>query len=117
MARFSKDFTRQAKYGMILSIVSTLGAAILLVLIGRNLTLADWSIIYGNKTYGMVVYLVGMGTLATAIAGFWLSLGSWGEQRNERQRWSSIGFFVGAIAISLTAIMLVFFSFRAQLVG
>jgi uncharacterized membrane protein len=115
VAKFSKDYTRQAKWGMALSIVSTLGVLALIILLGRNLSGPD--IVYGNKLYPTLVYLAGMATLAFATAGFWLGMQSWGEVRNEKQRCSTIGFFVGAIAICLTIIMLAFFFFRSQVVG
>lgn len=89
----------------------------MLVLLGRNFTASDVAITYGNKSYGLAVYLAGMATLVCAVAGFWLGMGSWGEQRNERQRCSSIAFFVGAITVCLAIIMLAFFHFRSQLVG
>jgi len=115
VAKFSRDYTRQAKFSMVLSIISVLGALALIILLGRNLTWPD--VVYGNKLYPAMVYLAGMGTLVFAVAGFWLGMTSWGEARNERPRYSTIGFFVAALTICLTISMLAFFWSRAQVVG
>lgn len=117
MAKFSRDYTKQAKFGMVLSIGSMLGVVALIVLLGRNMSWSDMSIGYGNKLYGTAVYLAGLATLAVAVAGFWLGMTSWGEKRNESQRSASVGFFIGAIAICLTIILLAFFMLRSQVLG
>jgi len=69
-------------------------------------------VIYYAGNYKLA-FLAGTGmTLMLSITGFGLGLNSVGQRRNDKQRMSWIGFFVGAAVFSLT--LIIFFLFRAR---
>ena len=57
-------------------------------------------------------------TLLLAAVGFGMGLNSAGQRRNDKQKWSWIGFFMGAVVLCLTIIVFLIFRERGEsLVG
>jgi FtsH-binding integral membrane protein len=99
----------QAKWSVILS---TASVAVLLAVLGlllRNYHSQIGRIMFGNPLYQMVV-MGGMAvTMLLSGVGLMLGLSSAGQRRNERQKQSWTGFFLGTAVLSLTIIMLAAF--------
>ena len=109
----------QAKWSVILSaasVVVLVGVAALLIRNGYH----SWHIrriMYGNPLYQMMV-MGGMAlTMLLSGVGLLLGVSSAGQRRNELQRQSWTGFFLGTAVLSLAIIVLVAFWWMRMKIG
>ncbi len=118
MAKFSlRRVDTQAQVGVLASaasVVTFLGlAGVLGFLLRRGLASQDFVFIYGPN--GKIAVLgAGAITLGLAAIGFGFGLNSAGQRRNDKQRLSWIGFFVGALVLALTFVALFVFMQRGE---
>ena len=105
-----RRFDVQANYAMILALVSAVPGLGAIVLAVRNYNGELGQIVYGEGGFFVPSFLgcafVSAGAAALA-AG--LGLSSAGQRRNERQRRSWIGFFLGSGVLTLDIILLIAF--------
>lgn len=94
-----------------LAIVPLIG---LIILIFRNMHWDEQIIYYASMSYRLVVLGSVAVTLLMATVGLGLGLNSVGQRRNDRQRLSWLGFFIGAIIVCLTLVLFVLFWIRAE---
>ena len=114
VAKFSlRRYDVQARFSMILSLVSVVTLVGMVAVIMRRLDTEAWLIHYGKPTQ-MALYGSALVTLALAVSGFGFGLNSVGQRRNDKPQLSWIGFFVGAGVLCLALILLAFFRFRGE---
>lgn len=91
----------QARWALWLSIASALPCVVVAALLLRNWNAELQQIIYGNQAY-MLAILGGTGlTLVLSFFGAALGYNSAGQRRNEKQKQSWLGFFLGALMLAL----------------
>lgn len=103
-----RRFDVQAKYSLILSLISILpllGAAALAL---RNYDHELGQIVYGATGLFLPLFLACVALSgATGATGFMLGLSSAGQRRNEKPAWSWIGFIVGGTAVTFDIVLLI----------
>lgn len=107
MPNFSlRRYDTQARFGLLLSLASVVSLMGLAFIVLQNLQ--NMVIYYGN-TRRAAIYGMGMITLMMAVAGFGFGLNSAGQRRNDKPMLSWISFFIGAVVLCLTVVLLFFF--------
>lgn len=111
-----RRFDVQAKWSLAFSLVSVLTCLGLLWLLQRNWTPETHLITFRNPLF-KVVYVGCSGvTVVLAVFGMALGFNSAGQRRNEKQRLSWIGFFVGTGVLAMALIFFVaFYALRTEL--
>ncbi len=99
----------QAGWSVICSSLAVIGLIATASLLARNWDSELRMIVFGNAMFQIAVLIGVAGTIGLAIIGAGLGINSAGQRRNERQRRSWVGFFLGTIVLSLEII--VFFAF------
>jgi hypothetical protein len=118
VAKFSlRRFENQALVSLVLSLLSVLTfaglAGVLAFFLRRGLDAKDLVFLYGPRGK-MAVLLAAAATLFLSAAGFGFGLNSAGQRRNDKQRLSWIGFFVGALILAFTLVLVFFFMQRGE---
>ncbi len=113
VAKFSlRKVETQATASAVLSLSSLFFLLGLAVLVFRHFDLETKSIFYKEGTLRVIALgLCGLFSLGLSVLGFGFGISSAGERRNQRSHLSWGGFFVGAIAICLTLVLLALFYF------
>jgi hypothetical protein len=116
MAKLSlRRYDHQAVASIILSGLSIVTMFGLVFLLFRNLNPQE-KMIYYAQTYKLA-FLGGTAvTLMLSVAAFGLGLNSVGQRRNDKQRMSWIGFFIGAAVFSLTLVIFFIFHKRGEMI-
>lgn len=110
MAKASlRRFDVQAKWSIRLSALSVVTCALVAVLLARNWSSSLQQIVYGNPIYQFVILGVSALTMLLSFFGIVLGFNSAGQRRNEKQRLSWAGFFLGTGVLSLAFILLAAF--------
>jgi len=99
----------QAKWSVILSTASVVVLLVVVVILGRNYQPGIRRILFGNPVYQMMVMGGSAMTMLLSGLGLILGLSSAGQRRNERQKQSWAGFFLGTAVLSLAIIFLAAF--------
>ena len=117
MARSSiRRFDVQAKWSLAFSLVSVLSCLALVFLLFRNWTPETHQITFRNPLFKVVCVGFSGVTMILAVFGLALGFNSAGQRRNEKQRLSWTGFFVGAGVLAVACILfLAFYLLRAEL--
>jgi len=118
VAKFSlRRFEDQAKASFLASLLSLFTFAGMAGVMGfflkRGLASQDFVFLYGPRGK-MAVLLAAAVTLLLSGAGFGFGLNSAGQRRNDRQRLSWIGFFLGALVLALTLVLVFVFIQRGE---
>ena len=109
MAKFSlRRYDTQARVSLITSLASVVTLAGLLAAVIRRTNFAERVLYYGTRTQ-VAILAATVVTLMLSTIGFGMGLSSAGQRRNDKQKWSWIGFFVGAGVLCLTLIIFVFY--------
>lgn len=97
----------QARYAMMLSLVSVLPCLVAIAGIVRNYDRPLGKIVYGETSLFMpfLMAAIGSATLLSVI-GLFLGFNSAGQRRNDQQAKSWVGFFVGGTVFTLCLAML-----------
>lgn len=117
MAKSSmRRFDVQAKWSLIMSLASILGCLGLLFMVYRNWMPETNQIVFRNPVFKFAFVGCTGFTLLLSFFGVALGFNSAGQRRNEKQRLSWTGFFVGT-AVMAAAIVLfaAFYLLRAEL--
>ena len=114
MARLSlRRYDHQALASLWVSIVSLLAICGLMFLILRNLSMEELIIYYGPQ-YRMA-FLAGTAiTILLSSLALGLGFNSVGQRRNDKQKFSWLGFFIGGGVLSLTIVLFLFFWMRGE---
>jgi len=107
----------QAKWSVILSTASVVVLLMVVVILGRNYQPGIRRILFGNPVYQMMVMGGSAMTMLLSGLGLILGLSSAGQRRNERQKQSWAGFFLGTAVLSLAIIVLVAFWWMRMKIG
>lgn len=114
MAKFSlRRFETQAQVSVLLSLLSFLPLASLTFFIVRRFDFKEFIFYYAGPGR-MGVLISAACTLLLATAGFGLGLNSAGQRRNDKQRLSWLGFFIGAVVLALTVVGVFLFVTRGE---
>ena len=117
MAKFSlRRYDTQARVSVIVSLASVVSLIAMVVMLIRNFVWSELVIFYGNPVYKMIVYGAAFATLVMSAFGFGFGFNSAGQRRNDKPRLSWIGFFIGAVAMCLTIVLLFLFRSRSEFV-
>lgn len=115
MGKFSlRRFDTQARASVVLSLVSLLP---LLAMVGfiltSNLDREQLLFYYGARRK---IAILGSALMALLLAagGFGFGLNSAGQRRNDKPQLSWIGFFTGALVLSLTCVLIFLFMSRGE---
>lgn len=117
MAKFSlRRYDTQARLSVILSLASvvTLIGQVFAIWRERSPDPKETMTFYYGPYAKIAIWSVTAITLMLAIAGFGMGLSSAGQRRNNRQKLSWIGFFVGAGVLVLTLIVFAVFRLRGE---
>ena len=105
-----RRFDVQAKLSLVTSIVSALGLVGVIYLIYRNYHPDLGAIVFGVKSKYSLIFMAACGaTMLLSVVGLALGISSAGKRRNEFQRRSWLGFFVGTAVLSGAIICLAMF--------
>lgn len=116
MAKFSlRRYDHQAIMSLTMSLISVLSLLGLAVILVQNMKWDEMIIYYGSSRKMAVMAGTAVTLLLSAI-GFGFGFNSVGQRRNEKQKLSWLGFFIGAGVISLTLILFILFRFRGEAV-
>lgn len=116
MAKFSlRRFDNQAQASVLLSLLSIAPLVSLVFFIVRKLDMKEFIFYYGPRARTAVL-LSALATLILSAAGFGFGLNSAGQRRNDKQQLSWIGFFVGALVLAITIVLLFIFKQRGEAV-
>lgn len=116
MAKLSlRRFDTQAKVSVLFSAVSVLPLAALVFFVLRRFDVREMLLTYGSPTKYAILGSALM-TMMLAAAGFGFGLNSAGQKRNDKQQLSWIGFFLGALVLALTLVVLFLFVTRGEAV-
>ena len=111
MPRLSlRRYDVQARIALVAAIAAAVLVLALAVLVFRRVDWTNKVIAYRPNTlrWYLIMLVTGMSILVSALAlGF--GLNSAGQRRNDRHRWSWIGFFLGAACLCLTILLFVVF--------
>lgn len=114
MAKFSlRRFDTQAQVSAIISLLSIVPLVVLAFFVLRYLDFKEMVLYYG-PTRKTAIYAMAAVTLLLSATGFGFGLNSAGQRRNDKQQLSWIGFFTGAIVLSLTLVVLFLFRQRGE---
>lgn len=110
MAEKLNAHEKQAKLSLLLAGISILFAVGLTGLIFRNFHAQFFEVIYdaNGRFYPIILATIAVAGITSAI-GFLIGLNSAGQKRNTLSKLSWQGFFVNAIALTLTLCMALFF--------
>lgn len=101
---------KQAQMSLALSGVSALFAVGLTVAILRNFHAEFFEVIYdANRNFKVIVLALAAVAGVTGAIGFLIGLTSAGQKRNTKSRMSWQGFFISALALTITMSMGLFF--------
>jgi hypothetical protein len=103
----------QARVSVVLSLLSVLPWAAATFWILRKFDYKEFMFYYSPRTRAGVMICAVVAILLSAI-GFGLGLSSAGQRRNDKQQWSWVGFFTGAIVLTLTFVILAVFMVRGE---
>lgn len=111
VAKFSlRRYDVQAKLSVYVSAASCVflvGLAVLVVVWNWGEFMHERTITYSSKTLrAPLVYLFGLISFGLGIAGFGLGASSAGQRRNDKPTYSWIGFFLGAVTITASIVLL-----------
>ncbi len=109
----------QAKYALVLAIVSIVPSLVALWISWRRFDADLGRIVYGSQGRFMLAFF-GCVVIATAPAalGFVMGWNSAGQRRNDQSRRSWIAFFVGGSVLTLNVVLMIaFFMLRLQAQG
>jgi hypothetical protein len=107
----------QANWSVLLSIAAVIPLIAVLGLLYRNYNAQLNVILFGNQAY-MLCVVAGVGAaMLFSMVGILLGFNSAGQRRNEQQRRSWAGFFIGAFMMSLAIIVLAAFWFLKMRTG
>ncbi len=113
MAGFSlRKYETQARVSVAAALASIVPLGALAFFILQPLD-SDLFIYYGAKR-GIAIYGAGLLALSLAGAGFAFGLNSAGQRRNDVPRMSWLGFFLSALIITITLMLLLFFRSRGE---
>ncbi len=120
MAKFSlRKYETQAQVSMVLALASVIPLVGLIgVILRAMIKNHGWSekvIYYGGPTKAAVYGGTAMALLLAGVA-FGLGVNSAGQRRNDRQRASWVGFFVSAVVLALTVVLIALFMMRGEAV-
>jgi hypothetical protein len=116
VAKFSlRRVENQAQASVIVSLLSVLPWAAATFWILKKFDYAEKMLYYGQGGRTGLLVCVTAALLLSAV-GFGLGLSSAGQRRNDKQQWSWIGFFTGAIMLTLTIVVIAVFIVRGELV-
>lgn len=114
MGSFSlRRFDVQARVSLVLALASVITFIGLVLVVLRRFDPKELVVYYGGPTK-TAIYLGTAVTLLLAAIGSGMGLNSVGQRRNDKQTWSWIGFFVGAVIICLTLVVFFFFRQRGE---
>ena len=100
----------QAKVAFMAAIISLMVTAALAFFVLKGINWDMKIIPYSAKSNrSLGVMGAGVASLAIGALGFWFGFSSAGQRRNDRQIFSWLGFFLSALAITLSAILLTVF--------
>lgn len=100
----------QAKIAFIAAILALMVTAALAFFVLRGLKWDAKVIPYSSESNRMLgVMGAGAASMAIGAVGFWFGLSSAGQRRNEQQILSWLGFFLSALAITASGILLTTF--------
>ena len=128
MAKFSlRRYDNQALVSVVISLASLVALLGLAFIVFRYTVFPEgasswkeylnFDILYGKNRKMAIMAGTAM-TLLLAAIGFGMGLNSAGQRRNDRQKSSWIGFFMGAVVLCLTIIVFLIFRERGEsLVG
>ncbi len=119
MARFNvRRYDHQATLSLILSAVSMVFVVGTALLVFRNFNLETMTISYktGSTRWMLLMACAGLSGLLSLL-GLSFGANSAGQRRNDKQKQSWIGFFIGAFVLTVTIILLAFFFMRGEAVG
>ena len=119
MARFNlRRYDNQATLSLILSAVSIVFAVGTALLVFRHFDLETKTIGYkpGGLRWILLMAFAGLSGMLSLL-GLSLGANSAGQRRNDKQKQSWIGFFIGAFVLTVTIILLAFFFIRGEAVG
>lgn len=118
MAQFSlRKVDNQATTSAVLSFSSLFFVVGLAVLVLRHIDWGTLSIFYKSGTLRMpAIAACGLLALGLSVLGFGFGISSAGERRNQKNHLSWAGFFVGAVSICVTLILLATFFFWKETV-
>ena len=109
MAKFSlRRPDTQARVSLITSLASVVTLAGLIAVVIHETDFTERVVYYGWVANIAVLGATAL-TLMLSAVGFGLGLSSAGQRRNDKQKWSWIGFFVGAGVLCLTLIVFAFY--------
>lgn len=114
-----RRYDTQARFGLLLSILSVGGLLALAALVVSAdkgfayFNTADLTITYGPVRRLAVLATGGM-TALLAVSGFGFGLNSAGQRRNDKPMLSWISFFVGGAVLCLALVLLFFFMRQGQ---
>ena len=114
MAKFSlRRYDTQARVGVIISLLSIAPLMGLVALIGWKMEMSEWVLYYGPR-FSLAFYPTTLAALGLSTIGLGFGFNSAGQRRNDKQKLSWIGFFVGVAVLCLTLILFVLFRLRAE---
>ncbi len=114
MAKLSlRRYDVQAVVSVYISILAILPLIALAFFIAQQLDFSQWVFYYG-KLRKLAILGSGLAALGLAAIGFGLGLNSAGQRRNDKPMMSWLGFFISAIVICLTLVLLYFFRERGE---
>jgi len=114
MAKFSlRRYDTQALVSVILALISVVCLIGLALCVFRNMNWSEFVIYHGPRRKPIVM-VAGAITMLLSVCGFGLGYNSAGQRRNDKQQLSWLGFFVSALVMCLTLIILFLFRARAE---
>jgi hypothetical protein len=111
VAKFSlRRYDTQATLGLYCSLAALLCLIVQAWFIFQHLNWDEWIVLYGPRRR-IAILMACAATIGLAVIGAALGFNSAGQRRNEKGQLSWIGFFTGALVISLSiALFLLFWS-------
>lgn len=107
-----RRFDVQAKLSLATSLMAAVGLGALVYLIFRNYERELGAIVFkASGRFPMIFLLACAGTMLLSVVGMALGISSAGERRNEFQRRSWTGFFIGTAVLSGAIICLAGYHF------
>jgi hypothetical protein len=98
---------------MVIALVSLVALIGLAVVVLQNMNYQEYTIVYGPRR--RIAILVGTAvTLLLSAVGMGMGYNSAGQRRNDKQALSWLGFFLGALVLSLTIGVFFLFYVRGE---
>jgi hypothetical protein len=114
VAKFSlRRYEDQAWFSVLLSSVSIPPFIAMAGFILKNMDWQEKMLYYGSRGRAGILLCAVLALMLSSI-GFGFGLNSAGQRRNEKQRLSWIGFFLGALVLTLTLVVLAGFYWRGE---